>query len=308
VTTLHVACASDIRYAPHSAATLHSVTSHRDGLDVHVHYLHGPSFPESAMALLRRMIEGAGARIDFICIPDQKMAGLARVGHQTPPTWYRIFLPELLPDVDTILYLDCDCIVVDSLAPLWDTDLTGHYLGAVTNVFEPFYLERIEVLGLSAPNAYFNAGVLLLNLDLMRRDNCSQALLEYATSERDRLMWVDQDTLVAVLGGRRLALHPRWNCMNSVMHFAWARDVLGADLVAEARRNPGIRHFEGPPICKPWHYMCEQSMREVYFDHRRETPWPRVQIEGVSARNVASRVVRRARARMARSPVSDGAI
>ncbi len=37
--------------------------------------------------------------------------------------WYRIFLGELMPEVDRVLYLDADTIAVDSLAPLWATEL-----------------------------------------------------------------------------------------------------------------------------------------------------------------------------------------
>jgi lipopolysaccharide biosynthesis glycosyltransferase len=297
MSTIHISCAADAAYVPHSAAMLHSVIEQAHDRTVHIHYLHGPRFPETAITLLTKMVVRSGGLISFMCIPDERIMDLAGRGHQTSPTWYRIFLPELLPDVDRILYLDCDVIATDPIADLWRIDLSRHYIAAVTNVFEPYYLDRIAVLGLSGPEAYFNAGVVLLNLDLMRRDDCTRLLMDYAINNRERLMWVDQDTLNVVLGHRRLALHPRWNCMNSVMEFPWSGKVFGDEAVEEARRNPAIRHFEGPSINKPWHYMCEQSNRELYFAHRRQTPWPKVEIEGRTVRNLATRLTRRARRR-----------
>jgi lipopolysaccharide biosynthesis glycosyltransferase len=206
--------------------------------------------------------------------------------------WFRIFLPELLPDVERVLYLDIDTLAIDSLEPLWRTDLTGHLLGAVTNVFEPEHLWRVPALGLAGPEVYFNSGVLLLNLAEMRRAGSTQALLDYAREQATELVWPDQDALNVVLGPRRLALHPRWNCMNSVLTFPWAVEVFGEEAVAEARRHPGIRHFEGPERNKPWHYLCDYGQRELYVAHRRQTPWPRFKREGVTPRNVLARLRR----------------
>jgi lipopolysaccharide biosynthesis glycosyltransferase len=150
-------------------------------------------------------------------------------------------------------------------------------------------------LGLSGPDVYFNTGVILMNLALMRDDDCASALRNYASRHAGELLWPDQDTLNVVLGHRRLPLHPRWNCMNSIMHLPWAVDVFGAGMVAEAQRNPAIRHFEGPTINKPWHYLCQRAMRDVYFVHRRQTPWPRFRLEGATLRNRISRMIRGSR-------------
>lgn len=297
MTTLHVACAADAAYAPHSAAMLHSVMACRGDAELRVHYLHGPGFPEEPAAQIRAMVERGGAAIDFLEIPDERIAGLPEMDFVTSAMWYRIFLPELLPDTDRVLYLDIDTIALDSLEPLWDVDVTGHHLAAVTNVFYlPSHARRASELGIEPPD-YFNSGVVLMNLEQMRADGSQPRLLDYATAHASELAWPDQDTLNAVLGPGRIALHPRWNCMNSVLLFPWAADVFGADAVAEARARPAIRHFEGPTVNKPWHYGTESPMREIYFEHRRRTPWPEVPIEGRTPANVVRRLLgRRVRA------------
>lgn len=289
---LHLACAADQAYAPHSAAMLHSALAHRGKRELVVHYLCGPRFSEEEASALSAMVELNGGRISFLRVEDERVEGLPVLDFISAPMWYRIYLPELLPEVDRLLYLDIDTIVTDSLEPLAATDLSDCYVGAVTNVFQAHETSRPGDLGLPAGQAYFNSGVLLMNLELMRRDGCSEALGAFARRAGSALDYPDQDALNVVLGARRLVLHPRWNCMNSFEVFPWSAQVLGAEPLAEALRNPAIRHFEGPSINKPWHYLCERPMKEVYFEHRAHTPWPEVEVEGRTLRNMLERAMR----------------
>ncbi|MCW2967340.1 MAG: ral stress protein, partial [Solirubrobacteraceae bacterium] len=120
---------------------------------------------------------------------------------------------------------------------------------------------------------YFNSGVLLLHLDEIRRSGEIAELRAVARERGDSLKWPDQDALNLVLGPRRVALHPRWNVMNSVLLFDHAVDVFGERDTEEARRSPAIRHFEGPGANKPWDRGATVPHRELYRAHRRATPW-----------------------------------
>jgi lipopolysaccharide biosynthesis glycosyltransferase len=280
VTRLDVACAAEgSEYVAHSAAMLHSLlATHRDH-DVHVHYMHGPDVTAELEAPLAEMVEREGGRIGFLRIADSEVEGLPTKDFTRKATWYRIFLPELLPDVDRVLYLDADLIVLDSLVPLFELDMTGYWVAAATNVFQENHRWRPSELGLAGPHVYFNAGVLVMNLAEMRRDERTRALLEFGRENAERLEWRDQDTLNVVLGPRRLALDPRWNCMNSMFAFGrsarrWSRYTRFE--LWRARRRAAIRHFEGPEANKPWHPGGDPELRALYLRHRRATPWPEV--------------------------------
>jgi lipopolysaccharide biosynthesis glycosyltransferase len=252
---------------------LHSVLSQAESNPVHVHYLHGPSFPACSLDLIGRMVRGRRGAFTTHEIAPERVAGLPVVDMFTAAMWYRIFLPELLPDVDRVLYLDVDTLAMAPIAPLWEVDLSGSYLAAVTNVLMPYHRDKPASLGLE-PGAYFNSGVLLMNLDEMRRNNATAALREYALAHGRSLELPDQDTLNVVLGGKRAPLHPRWNSMNA-LRVPWSAEVFGAQAVEEARREPAIRHFEGPDDNKPWDPRCFAANREMYFAHRAQTPFPR---------------------------------
>ena len=284
---MHVSVGADRRYIPHAATALASVLEH--GHDVHAHFLHaGELRPDEADAL-HRMVEQRGGTLSVHDVDPARIEGLPVFGENPVTMWLRTFLPELVPDVSRMLYLDGDTLVVDDLAPLWQTDIEDHYVAAVTNVWEPWN-EPYATEKLGIPR-YFNSGVLLMNLDLMRRDDSPRALLEVARSQE--MPWGDQDALNIVLGERRVELHPRWNAMNSVLTFPEAFEVFGREQVEEARARPGIRHFEGPSVNKPWHLLCAQPGRDEYLRHRAATPWPKVRKEGVTPANLARLAWRR---------------
>ena len=283
---LEVCCAAQGSYVRHSAAMLHSVLEHAPPGGARVHYLHGPRFPAADARKLGAMVEALGGRMHFVAVDPAQLRDLPDPHEFTQAMWYRLLLPDLIPDADRVLYLDVDTLAADELAPLWATELGDHSVGAVTNVFERRFAHRPEELGLAGPQAYFNSGVLLMNLAAMRDRGAAAALRAYARERGPDLLWPDQDALNVVLGATRLALHPRWNVMNSTIGFDWAPAAYPPGQVQEARVRPGIRHFEGPVMNKPWHLLCDWPHRELYRHHRRQTPWPRVRPAGLSAHNL----------------------
>jgi lipopolysaccharide biosynthesis glycosyltransferase len=293
VSALHIACATEgDAYVAHTATMLQSLFAQHHEASVSVHFMPAPDVSRGRERLLTDMVRSAGAELSVLRVPDERLAGLPTKDFTRKATWYRIFLPELLPELDRILYLDSDLLILDSLDSLFATHLADNCLGAVTNVFQLNHLHRPSELGLAGPREYFNAGVLLMNLDQMRQEGATSALLAFAREHTPQIEWRDQDVLNVVLGDRRLPLQPRWNMMNS---FRWehAAEVFGAAELAEALSNPGIRHFEGPAENKPWHYLCDRSLRELYDEYRQRTPWPRIRRDGITPRNVIRRARRR---------------
>jgi lipopolysaccharide biosynthesis glycosyltransferase len=301
---LEIACAADGDYVPHGAAALHSLLEQVDGA-ARIHLLQGPGVTAEDQSHLSEMVESHGGQIHFIPVPADLCAGLPDVWSRGKVTWYRIFAADLLPDVDRALFLDLDIIVLGSLRALWETELGDRYLAAVTNVLSPIDGKRLVRAGFD-PRAYFNAGVMLMDLERLRQDQCGDAMRRYALTER-LLLW-DQDALNAVLGPHRLALHPRWNCMNSFFEFGWSEKFFGPGEIEEAKSDPAIRHFEGP--AKPWHYLGDRASVELYAKHRRQTPWPDFEIQGFTPFNVLRRVkvLRRVRRRMQGRPPRQASI
>ena len=143
---------------------------------------------------------------------------------------YRLILPMLLPEVDLCLYIDSDTLVVGSVLPLWETDMTDDYLAGV---FYDISSLRDQTVGNHIPGVetYINSGVLLMNLSRMRRDGIQKKLMEGVQN----YLVVDQDLLnVICYGGIRL-LPPEYNSMPGV-----------------SCANPRILHFLMRDYLRPW--------------------------------------------------------
>lgn len=286
-----LACAADDRYAPFCAALLHSVLERHAPRQVRMHFLHRPAFSQASRRRLDELAARFGATIHRIEISDARLDGLPTLDRIGAETWFRVLLPELLPDVERVLYLDADALVVDDLGPLWETPMGEHAVAAVANVFEPWHAQRPVELGLPPGVPYFNAGVLLMNLAAWRAQDLGNKLLAYARAHAQSLTWSDQDALNAVLGPGHLTLHPRWNCQNSIFYWPSARDVFGDAQVDEALGRPAIVHFEGPGPAKPWHYLNGHPYRDEYWRHLRATPFPVPAQEGRTLGNVLRRLM-----------------
>jgi lipopolysaccharide biosynthesis glycosyltransferase len=287
---MDVVCAVEGDYAPHTGAMLHSLLERNAGAGVRVYCLHGAELNAADRQRLAQVVD----EIEFVPVDDEPLAGLPTEGYLGSATWYRLLVARVLDRLDRVLYLDSDLIVTGDLSALWSTQLGDALVAAVTNVFAPWDAGRPGDRGF-APNEYFNAGVLLMDLARMRAERTDESLLAFARAHADRMEWRDQDALNHVLKHRRLALHPRWNCTNALVRFRTESDAaFGAEAAAEARGAPAVRHFEGPGANKPWHYLADRDARELYERHRRATPWPDVHLEGRSPGNVVRRALQTA--------------
>lgn len=133
-------------------------------------------------------------------------------------TLMRLALPELLPEEHRALWLDVDTIVTEDIGALFDTDLGGCPVGAVR---EPPWSRPGRV--------YYNAGVLLMDLDALRGDLCRALIRQVNTVPMD---FKDQDAINEVCKGRIWALSPIWNASDwtakpvdaKITHFAADRE------------------------------------------------------------------------------------
>jgi len=256
----------------------------RHNTRVTVHFLHGPELGDEALSALAGMVAGLGGDFNPQLVDEDSVRGLPPLNYISE--WYRILLPELLPEVQRVLYLDCDTLVVDGVDSLWELDLRGHYLAAINDVPGPGAEDWVRELGIPAGTRYFNSGVLLMNLETMRADRMTERLAEFGRANAGRLRRSDQDTLNVVLGDRRLPLHPRWNCQNTLFSARpEALKAFSACEIDEATASPAILHFEGPGDCKPWHFLSGHPWTATYREVLAGTPWASTPLWGRTLRN-----------------------
>lgn len=269
--TIEIACSADEPYLPHVSAMLHSLLSHTHRRPLHVWLVHGAELSDEGRARVSDVVTVLGATLDFLYIPERALAGFSLKKFH-PASWYRILLPDFLPQVDRVLYLDADIIVADDVLPLWETDLGDKLFAAVANPLHPFIPDwpRTE-LGLADPLDYLSSGVLLMDLKRMRAEGLIEQLREYSAAHPDNRL-PEQDALSYVARGRWLRLHPRWNLQGIFYDYPPSRMPYPEPQVRDALERPAMIHFCG--WFKPWQYAGDHPRRELYFEHLRRTSWP----------------------------------
>lgn len=282
---MHIACSANSQYLPHAAAMLRSLLSQASASRPQIHFLHDEAMPGEEISRLGEFVTAQGGTWQAHSISRERMQNYPQNWRFSREAWYRVLLPEVLPDVSRVLYLDADTIVMRSLDPLWATDLGEYTVGAVANPLYGFMdTGFIHALELASTADYFNSGVLLMDLDRWRAQGLTQQLMDFIAEHGDAQQWPDQNALNAVLRGRWLPLAPRWNAQNVYFDLKPAQLLCTPAQVREARSAPGIIHFVAP--YKPWDYLCKHPYRQSYFDHLAATPWrDSVPIQGATPVN-----------------------
>lgn len=277
---------------------------------VRIHVVTDPR-PDAA-PLLRSIARESGADLRIIDAAPERDHGVdsaSDYGRESTATYRRVFLSELLPDLNRVIYLDADLIVRGSLDDLWGTDLAGLPAGAVA---DPWMI-TIDSMRAAFPQGYFNAGMLLIDLERWREERVpGRFVADIRRRQRDGEDPLghrsDQTPLNEVLRGRWRPLSPRWNFTG--YHVPQLAEELGLPdgAFAGIAADPAIVHFLGSH--KPWvpgfasltswhrEWQALRDRLEAKFD-LSGLAWPSSFTNGDAAarrrRMIAMKLVQRAR-------------
>lgn len=272
---VNIVTAADAAYVPHVGAMLHSLFERNPDLNFSIYFLRRTGLDTDHIAKLSAVCRTFGASFTDREVDGALLAGLPVGGWYVEEAWYRVFIPGILPEINRVLWLDADVIVLDSIKALWQTDLGDCSLAACPNALLYQARHTVAALGVKDRSRYFNTGVLLLDLNRMRREKSEIALREAATKYREWIKFADQDVLNAVYyeNYKRLPLY--WNVLtHSYINVPETLRVHGKAEYTEAMRSPRIVHFTGRTSKKPWSARCGHPYRYAYLHHRAAAGWP----------------------------------
>lgn len=195
-------------------------------------------------------------------------------------TFSRLYLTELMPvNVDKVLYLDCDILVENSLEDMYNTELGDNYIAGVNDCVSDGHLENI---GLKSGDNYFNAGVLLINLDAWRKDNIIEKFDNFLKDYNNDVPYADQGIVNGVMSHKSIKLSLEYNCYTALYDFKY-NDLLtfrkptvyySEQEVLRAKEKPTIVHFTTSFLSlRPWIEGCEHEYVDKWLEYKMKTPW-----------------------------------
>lgn len=154
--------------------------------------------------------------------------------------YYRLLAAELLPRVKRILYLDVDMLVRSDITMLWREKLGEKVLGACRDL--AFTDDKTswsyQLLDENGCN-YFNSGLLLVNLELMRQFNIVKRFIDFIKDTSSFYFLGDQDAFNLFFINNTKLLPEKYNTILSYI------DKSNID-------EPAIIHYCGFDGLKPW--------------------------------------------------------
>ena len=281
LTKIHLAFITDEGYFLPTAVAISSVANRRDPKVAYVvHVICKDVSSERIEKLLSLSSDDflisvldASEKIDYA---QFQMSGFP----VTPTAILKFELPQILGDVDKVIYLDGDIVVRKDLRELWETDIDGKFVAAVSDRHAFFFKGKTleERIGYPHDN-YFNSGVMLLNLKLMRENRLTEKLYDYRRNGRNDFM--DQDALNAIMSGNAKFLPFRYNMIATCLRYSnpkllsmYYPETYAKDVV-ELFEQSVIYHYAS--AAKPWKNI-NVAFRDVWLEAWRSSPFADEQI------------------------------
>ena len=215
--TVVLAFASNERYFPGLFCAVASALRYMAmGRAVDLRVLDG-GISQTSKSILSRLVErfGKSVRLEFVPVSDSIFRGATLGPGRSHLAYCRILLPRVL-DVPRSIYLDCDVLVFRDLSELFDLELSSGKILAAVGDSETLSLGDdsqivTDAMKLPAQGAYFNSGVMLMNLDELRRENFIERSLEFLKAWSGHYRFWDQSAINFLLHRQIHVLPDDWN-------------------------------------------------------------------------------------------------
>lgn len=280
----------DDNYAGFGCTVIKSVLDHACKSDLYVFYILHENLSTPVIDKLKGFIASHNScEIHFIDVkPVFEKINLFHHTIYNRNTYYRLAICDILPDESKVIYLDSDIIVNSDLSDLYQYNMGGAMIAAAQDVFIHCLLQTHGLtngivgtqsikayfqkeLNIAPEENYYQAGILLMDLEKIRSTNLPAKAIELAGSKK---YWMqDQDIINKVYKGNITELPQLWNVLTGDGYFECFMSKISTSLVyeyKEARNAPLIVHFAGKT--KPWIYF-NIDYAALFWSFFRRTPW-----------------------------------
>lgn len=272
------------KYARHAAVTLASVFVNTTS-PVCAYVLHDETLTQENRAKLAETATLHGKEIEFIDVTSAYQEKVKQIGKEklkiVEQTLGRGMLYRLLIDqvvtASRVIYLDCDILVTRDISDLWQIDLEDKVVGCVRDFCElesmerdykipRRYVETRQFLGIKQ-GEYFNSGVLLMNLDMIRaRYNMASDFITFFNKYGSWSLLADQDFLNFIFRNDKKLLDKSFNITQNLK-------------LSKNELSGKIFHTL---LAKPYEIYTRENVDDLYWHYLTKTPYCTSQDELIS--------------------------
>ena len=269
---MNIVLSSDNNYVQHCCTTMTSILFNNK--DVRF-FLFTEGLTQENEQLIKNQVAELGGKLSICKIDSSHVQKFpmpkTQSSHISIATYYRLFVEMVLPkNLDRVIYMDCDIIVRESLDDLYGLDISEKAVAAVYQNNEwALGNGSFERLNIPQSYGYFNAGVLMINLNYWREHDVTDRLFAFIRDHYDSIRAHDQDTLNAVLYEEVVGISNKWNYLPIFLEEGSHSFPDSVDYSKPI--DPIVIHYVYRP--KPWEYFSNHPYTEEYFKYLNMTPF-----------------------------------
>ena len=251
---INVSVACDDNYAKYAGVVIASILASASKEDELAFYILDGGIKEDNKSKITSLKSIKDCSINFVQIDEDMFKCYKEVkthGYITIATYYRLKLASLLPDVDKIIYLDCDTVVNESLRELFDTDTSDYLIAGVSDIKRRMVKENPH---------YVNAGMIVMDLGNIRKDNTEEKFFNYTKENINKITKGDQEIINDVCKDKIKVISPEWNVQ--------ASNFTNRSCYTT---KPKIIHYVSKS--KPWKYGSYSYFKNYWFKYLQLTSW-----------------------------------
>ncbi len=218
------------------------------------HIMHPSDLSEESKKILKSLQNKyKNCSINLIDMKD-KLSFARTDSRITTPAYYRLMLSDILPDTKKVIWADSDTLIFHDLSEMLNIDMEGYcYKGFLD--FAGFNKRIEQKFGVEIDH-YICDGVMLVNLEELRKENAVNKFCDFIYKNNDKLDKHDQTVINAVFADKIGILPAKfgiWNYFNKERIDKWCKDLISPEKytvreMINANANPTILHC----VRKPW--------------------------------------------------------
>lgn len=251
---INICLASDDNYARYAGVVIASALRSAKRNDNLCFYILDGGIEEFNKQRILSLKYIKDCEINFIKINNEMFAEYLSIkthSYLSVAAYYRLKLPTILPNVDKIIYFDCDVVVNTSLRELFNTEMGDCVVAGVRD---------IDKRKVKKNKNYVNSGMLVFDVKKMAELGVEKQFADWTKEHFETIKMGDQEIINEVLKGKIKVVDDEWNVQSS--NFVNRSSYTN---------NPKIIHFVSKN--KPWHFGSFSYHKDYYFKYLQLTPW-----------------------------------
>ena len=190
--------------------------------------------------------------------------------------YFKLLIPLIFPDYERIIFLDADTLIFKDISEMFNLPFNDNYV-----LGYPFHTPWMVTINGKHPKIYINSGVLLINIDKIRKDNKDFELIKFTKKNSKKLFFPEQDGINYIFHEKigllplKYGIYLYGNITEYLKGYSYKLKIkLDLKELERAIEDPSIVHL---CCCNPkvwykatkhenhFHHICKRFQKEFYF-------------------------------------------